>query len=219
MPPADCQDASRCAAAAHVLLTIHRLLSANTPLPLASCLPAGCHVIPVVALLPPLVLSTHRLRLETSPLHLATRRRLLSAGASPLSLSRDMPPPLVCWCISSHLPLICRLVLTYHLIVLPLQVSILDPRGLHSHWLVVASHLIALLLPTILSSTPPPLDALATHLPFASRSPHLVACLFDLVCPISHFMAICQGYAPTYLYTTWGGGCISDMSICSKNAK
>jgi hypothetical protein len=35
--------------------------------------------------------------------------------------------------------------------------------------LVVASHLIALLPPTSLSSTPPPLDALATHLP--SRLP------------------------------------------------
>jgi hypothetical protein len=42
------------------------------------------------------------------------------------------------------------------------------------------------------------------------------ACVFDLVCPISRLMAICQGYAPTYLYTTGGGGCISDMSICRK---
>jgi hypothetical protein len=36
------------------------------PLLLASCLPAGCRVTPVVAPLPPFVLSTHRLRLSSS---------------------------------------------------------------------------------------------------------------------------------------------------------
>jgi hypothetical protein len=114
------------------------------------------------------------------------------------------PPPLVCWCLSSCLPLFHLLVVTSHLIALLPQVSILDPR-LHSHRLVVASHLVALLLPPVLSSTPPPLDALATHLPFASRSPPLVAYVFDLVFPISRFMAICQGYAPTYLSPCWSG--------------
>ncbi len=78
---------------------------------------------------------------------------------------RDAPPPLVCWRLSSCLPLFCRLIVTSHLVATPPQVSILDPR-LHLHWLVVALHLIALLPPPVLSSTPPPLDALATHLPF-----------------------------------------------------
>ncbi len=63
------------------------------PLPLASCLPAGCHVTPVVTPPPPLVLSARCLRLSssqhaacltTSRLRLATRRRLLSSGTSPL---------------------------------------------------------------------------------------------------------------------------------------
>jgi hypothetical protein len=144
-----------------------------------------------------------------------------AAASCPLDmppLPQDKPPPLVCWRLSSCLPLLCRLVLTYHLVAPPPQVSILDPR-LHSHWLVVASHLVALLLPTILSSTLPPLDALATHLQFASRLPQLVACVFDLVCPISWFMAICQGYAPTYLYTTVGGGVYIRYVHMQKNAK
>ncbi len=81
----------------------------------------------------------------------------------------DTPPPLVSWHLSSRLPLFWRLVLTYHLITPPPQVPILDPR-LHSHWLVVASHLVALLPPTVLSSTPPPIDALATHLPLLFAS-------------------------------------------------
>jgi hypothetical protein len=85
-----------------------------------------------------------------------------------------------------------------HLVALPPQVSILGPR-LYLHWLVVVLHLVTLLPPPVLLSIPLPVDALATHLPFASHSPQLVACLFDLVCPISWFIAICQGYAPTYL--------------------
>ncbi len=63
------------------------------PLLLASCSPAGCHVTPVVAPPPPLVPSARCLRLlssqhaaclTTSRLCLATRRRLLSPGTSPL---------------------------------------------------------------------------------------------------------------------------------------
>jgi hypothetical protein len=180
-----------------------------------------CHQIvttPLVAPLLLLVLSTINCLLSANPSPpvgllfaswLSCHPRCCAAAAScPLDTPpppRDEPPPLVCWHLSSRLPLFCRPVLTYHLVSPPPQVSILDPR-LHSHHLVVASHLVAPLPPTVLSSTPPPLDALVTHLPFASRSPQLVACVFDLVCPISRFMAICQGYAPTYLYTTGGGG-------------
>ncbi len=63
------------------------------PLPLASSLPAGCHVTPVVPPPPPLVLSARCLRLSssrhaaclaTSHLRLATHHRLLSPGTSPL---------------------------------------------------------------------------------------------------------------------------------------
>ncbi len=63
------------------------------PLPLASCLPAGCHVTPVVAPPSPLVLSAcclclsssqHAACLATSRLCLATPHCLLSPGTSPL---------------------------------------------------------------------------------------------------------------------------------------
>ncbi len=48
----------------------------------------------------------------------------------------------------------------------------------------------------------------------------LTGCLcVDLVCPISRFMAICQGYAPTYLYTTGGGGLYIQYVHMQKNAK
>jgi hypothetical protein len=62
---------------------------------------------------------------------------------------------------------------------------------LHSHWLVVVLHLVELLPPPVLSSTPLPLDALpphvppVTHLPFASRLPQLVTAL-PLVSPLPH---------------------------------
>ncbi len=66
----------------------------QTPLlPLASCLPAGCRVTPVVTLPPPLVLSAcclclsssrHAACLAISCLRLATCCRLLSPGTSPL---------------------------------------------------------------------------------------------------------------------------------------
>jgi hypothetical protein len=180
---------------------IHCLLSANASPPVGLlfaswllCHPCCCAATtshPLDTPPPPLVLLTQCLR------------------------PRDKPSPLVCWRLSSRLPLFCQLVLTYHLVASPPQVSIPDPR-LHSHRLVVASHLVALLPPTVLLSTPPPLDALVTHLPFASCLPQLVACVFDLACPISWIMAICQGYAQIYLYATRGGGCISDMSICRK---
>ncbi len=183
MPPADCHNASPCtAAASHPLGNPPPLVCKRLP----SCWPLICQLVVVSPLL--------------------SRRRLLSsrhaASAScPLNKPpppQDKPPPLVCWSLSSCLTLFCQLALTYHLIAPPPQVSILNPR-LHSHRLVVASHLVLLLPPTVLSSTPPPLDVLGTHLPFASPLPQLVACLFDLVCPISWFMAICQGYALTYL--------------------
>ncbi len=75
-----------------VLSTIHRLLSANAS-PLVGllfaswlwrhpCCCAAAASCPLDMPPPPLVLSTRRLCLETSHLRLATRRRLLSAGAS-----------------------------------------------------------------------------------------------------------------------------------------
>ncbi len=44
----------------------------------------------------------------------------------------NAPPPLVCWCLSSCLPLFRRLVVTSHLVAPPPQVLILDPC-LHLH--------------------------------------------------------------------------------------
>jgi hypothetical protein len=211
-----CRRLSRC----------HRLLSAgadtscctavasrplNDPLPLVcKCLPSRWPLVCQLVVMSPLLSRCHRLSSSQHAASTSCPLNMLPPRHDRPPPPHDMPPPLVCWRLFSHLPLFCRLVVTSHLVRPPPQVSILDPR-LHSHRLVVASHLVALLLPNILSSTPPPLDVQATHLPFASRLPQKVACVFDLVCPISWFMAnrvrnSCQRYAPTYLYTTGGGG-------------
>ncbi len=190
MPPADCHNTSRCTAAASCPI--------DNPPPLVCIgLPSRWPLVCQLVVMSPLLSCRHCL---SSSQHAASASRPLDMPPPP----QDEPPPLVCWRLSSCLPLFCQLILTYHLIAPLPQVSILNPHH-HSHRLVVASHLVALLPPTVLSSTPPPLDVLATHLPFASRLPQLVACVFDLVCPISRFMAICQGYAPTHLCTTGGG--------------
>ncbi len=67
------------------------------PLPLASCLPAGCHVTPVVAPPPPLVLFS----MLPPPLVLLTRSLPRDEQPPP----RDTPPPIVSWHLSSCLPL------------------------------------------------------------------------------------------------------------------
>jgi hypothetical protein len=93
------------------------------PLLLASCLPAGFCVTPVVAPPPPLVLLTCRLCLATSHLRLATCCRLLSASASPL----------VCLSFAgwfSHHILLCR----------RLKCPFLTPAFIHTGWLL---HLIS----------------------------------------------------------------------------
>jgi hypothetical protein len=142
---------------------------------------------PLVALLPLLLLSTIRCLLSVNaspPVGLLFSNWLsrhpcccTAAASCPLNMPppprnklpppRDVLPPLVCWHLSSCLPLFFRLVVTSHLVAPLPQVFILNPH-LHLHRLVVASHLVALLPPPVLLSTPPPFDALATHLPFAS---------------------------------------------------
>jgi hypothetical protein len=76
-----------------ILSTIHRLLSANASPPVGLlfarwllCHPCSCSAAASCPLdtPPPLVLSTHRLHLETSRLHLATCPCFLSDAASPL---------------------------------------------------------------------------------------------------------------------------------------
>ncbi len=187
----DDESHARCSAAASCPLDY-------LPPPVCGCLSSHWPLVCQLVVASPL-LSHHCHRLSSQH---ATSTLQRAASASQRATASCLLAPLLSF--ASLLPA----GVTSHLIMLPPQVSILDPY-LHLHWLVVASHLIALFLPPILSSTPPPLNALATHLPFASYSPQLVACVFDLVCQISWFMAICQGYAPTYLYTTGRGGCIS----------
>ncbi len=159
VPPADCHDASCCTA-----VTSRPI---DDPLPLVcECLPSRWPLVCQLVVVSPQLL--HRRRLLSSQ-HTASASRPLNTPPPP----QDEPPPLVCWSLSSCLPLFRRLVLTYHHVAPLPQVSILDPR-LHSHQLVVASHLIALLAPTLLLSTLPPLDALVTWR-LTSRLP--------LVCP------------------------------------
>ena len=113
----------------------------------------------------------------------------------------NAPPPLVCWHLSSHLPLVLQLVVTLHFVMPPPHVSILDLH-LHLHRLVVVSYLVPLPPPPILSSTLSSLDVLpphitpATHLPFASHLPQLVACVFDLACIISWCLAVISRKTP-----------------------
>jgi hypothetical protein len=170
-----------------ILSTITASCLRTPPLLLASCLPASCRIALVVALLPPpLVLST--CRSTSQQVASVLQRAAASCLLAPLLSFASLLPA------GCHITSNCTAASSFH----P------QPPCLHLHRLVVALHLIALLLPPILLSIPLPLNALATHLPFVSHSPQLVACVFDLVCPISRFMAICQGYAPTYTYK--GGG-------------
>ena len=98
----------------------------------------------------------------------ATSFRSLDAPPPP----RDAPQPVVHF--YSRLPLVRRLVVMSHLVAPPpphvtfrrapaSRVHPLPPR-LHSHRLVVASHLVALPTLPILSSTPPPLNAVPPHI-------------------------------------------------------
>ena len=98
--------------------------------------------------------------------HDASRRA--AAASRPL----NNPPPPVCKRLPSLWPLVCQLVVVLPLLSRRHRLSSFQhaaSASCHSHWLVVASHLVALLPPTVLSSTPSLLDALATHLP--SRLP------------------------------------------------
>jgi hypothetical protein len=117
-----------------VLLTIHRLLSANASPPVGllftswllchPCCRAAAASCPLNTPPPPLVLLTRRLCLETSCLHLMTCRCLLSAGASPL----------ICLSFTgwfSHIILLRR----------RLKCPSLTPAFIHTSWLL---HLILL---------------------------------------------------------------------------
>ncbi len=44
---------------------------------------------------------------------------------------------------------------------------------------------------------------------------HMFLCFY----PISRFMAMCQGYAPTYLYTTGGGGVVYPICPYAEKCK
>ena len=169
--------------------------------------PLVCQLVAVLLLL----LHRYHLRLATLPqplvcqlivalLLLSCRRHLLSSpcAATPCDAPPppcNMLPPLVRWRLSSCFPLICRLVVTSHLVTPPPHVSTLNPY-LHWHRLVIVLHLLALPPPPALLSTlpsldaPPPHIALATHLQFASNLPQMIACVFDLACLISWFLAV-----------------------------
>ena len=113
------------------------------PLLFASCLPAGCRVAPVVALPPPLVLSSH--------LHLATSRfastSCLPAGClvSPVAVPQPPPPLLYDLTSTSCSPAGCRItqlshrhrLLSSHCTALPRNFSCLC---LATHHLCLAVH-------------------------------------------------------------------------------
>ena len=135
------------------------------PLPLASCFPTGCRVTPVVALPLPLVLSTCRLRLATSCLHLGTCCRLLSAGTSPLvclSFSGWLSPHILSHrclkCSSSTPTFICTGWLLHRILLHCFRL----PSSCQHHRLSTHHHLTS---------------CRQLHLPFVSCLPGLVATL------------------------------------------
>jgi hypothetical protein len=124
----------------HLILRLSSCpLPTDTSPPFSSYLPAGCCVLPVVTLLPPPILLMRHLRL-------ATHCRLLSTS----------PPR----CLSFAGWLSCRILSCC--LHLALRRRLMCPTStpcLHLHWLVVASHLVALPWPPVLLSTPLPLNA------------------------------------------------------------
>ncbi len=168
-----------------VLSTIHCHLSANTSPPVGllfarwlSCHPCCCataascpHDTPPS----PLILSTRHIRLKTSRLHLAISHRLLSAGASPL----------VCLSFAGWFS---HIILSHHCLKCPSS----TPTFIHTSWLLRLISSGCFRLPfshqhcCLLMRW-----QLPSHLPLVC----LVACVFDLVCPISWFMAM-SGICP-----------------------
>jgi hypothetical protein len=124
----------------HLILPLSSCpLPTDTSPPFSSYLPAGCCIPPIVTLLPPLVLLMCRL-------YFAMHCRLLSTSP-PRCLS--FSGWLSCGISSCRLHLASR-----HCLTCPTSTPCL-----HLHWLVVASHLVALPPPPVLLSTPLPLNA------------------------------------------------------------
>jgi hypothetical protein len=141
-----------------------------------------CRPVPSCPLSIPNILTTSTMSLPLlvvlSPLFLLLRRHLISISRSAASASRRVGAscPLLLPVASSfpagcHVASCCAATSPHLLLCCRLTCPSSTPR-LHLHRLVVASHLVALPPPAILSSTPPTLSVQPPH---ASRSP--------LVCP------------------------------------
>jgi len=138
---------------------------------LTSCLPAGCRVAPVVTPPPPLVLSSRRCRLLSSRrAAYASRQRHASRRATTSCTLAPLLP------FTSRSPASCH-VTSRHAAASRSRVHSRPPPSCALAGSPVASRRAAHVAP-------------ATHLPFASHSPQLVACVFDLVCLISRFLAV-----------------------------
>ncbi len=206
VPPADCHDASHCAAAASCPLN-------DPPPPVCKCPPPHWPLVRQLVVVSPLLL---RCRCLLSFQHLVAPPP--QVPILDLHLNKRLP---------SRWPLVCQLVVVSPLLSCrpaSCPFSTLScrrqkcpsstPAFIHTGWLLCLISPRCFRLP---SSHQHRLLLMCWLLTSHPIWPQLVACVFDLVCSISWFIAICQGYAPTYLYTTGGGGgCISDMSICRK---
>ncbi len=194
-----------------VLSTIHRLLSANAPPPLAGFLFASwlsCH---------PCCCATA----ASCPFSTSSRRRRLKCPSLTPTFTNASPPVgllFASW-LSCH-PC-CRAaaasrpfsISSRHCLKCPSS----TPAFIHTGWLF------CLILPRCfrLRSSHQHRHLLMRWLLTSHPIwPQPLACVFDLVCPISRFIAICQGYAPTYLCTTGGGGGVYIRYVhMQKNAK
>ncbi len=178
------------------------------PLPLASCLPAGCCVTPVVALPPPLVLlacclclssSQHAACLATSCLRLATCRRLLSAGTSPLiCLSFDD------W--FSHIILLRRCI----------KCPSSTPAFIHTGWLLRLISLHCFCLPSSHQHRHLLMCWLLTSHPVCILFAPAGCLCVQPGMPDKSVHGYMSGICPNISIYNWGRGCISDMSRCRK---
>jgi hypothetical protein len=198
VPPADCHDASHCAAATSCHLI-------DAPPPVCKCLssrwPLVCQLVVVSPLLSRCCcLSSFQHAASTS--YPFDMQPALQRAASALQHAAAS-------CLLAPLLLFASLLMAgSHISSRCTTASSVHPWSMPSFTLAgccISSCRAASAYYPLINTAASWCAGYSPPILFAYHLPQLVACVFDLVCPISRFMAICQGYVPTYLFTTGGG--------------